>query len=146
MGPMHICFLNWLNDAPMFCTLRVWFRVWGLQRSTFFELAVYISSRNFSHLRKMKPRWRPLTSNSSSISTILALLFWLEFSLQLYIELTERNILLHFLSCRSNLFHSSAQETRYSLLGVQIRSETDRIRSDFGTKIFISDRIDKVVS
>jgi hypothetical protein len=30
--------------------------------------------------------------------------------------------------------------------GVQIRSESDRIRSDFGTKIYISDRIDKVVS
>ena len=29
---------------------------------------------------------------------------------------------------------------------VQIRSESDRILSDFGTKIFISDRIDKVVS
>jgi hypothetical protein len=40
----------------------------------------------------------------------------------------------------SNL--KNAVETR----GVQIRSETDPIRSDFGTKIFISDRIDKVVS
>ena len=29
--------------------------------------------------------------------------------------------------------------------GVQIRSETDPIHSDFGTKIFILDRIDKVV-
>jgi hypothetical protein len=27
-----------------------------------------------------------------------------------------------------------------------IRIRSDRIRSDFGTKIFISDRIDKVVS
>ena len=30
--------------------------------------------------------------------------------------------------------------------GVQILSETAQIRSDFGTKISISDRIDKVVS
>ena len=44
-------------------------------------------------------------------------------------------------SCRDTLaiVHDS-----YTTRGVQIRS--DRIRSDFGTKIYISDRIDKVVS
>jgi hypothetical protein len=35
-------------------------------------------------------------------------------------------------------------EMKVYIRGVQIRS--DRIRSGFGTKIYISDRIDKVVS
>ena len=34
----------------------------------------------------------------------------------------------------------------HTIRGVQIQSESDRIRSDFGTEILISDRIGKVVS
>jgi hypothetical protein len=47
---------------------------------------------------------------------------------------------------RSNLMFAIRLTLCIGIRGVQIRSETDPIRSDFGTKIFISGWVDKVVS